>query len=612
MIEPSKPSFAGAAAPLPSAGQDPSLWTDAAARLARVLGGLSLAQRLEHGPLTREQLARWLVALRWLAAFGALATVATAAAATSRLEPGAVPALLGGVAALFVSNLIFSLLGPGRLGAPWALLGQIGLDVLVLGWLVHHAGGMSNPFTGFFVFHAIIAAVVLDGRWAFRATLGICAFVGVQTALEASGLLSPACLRSAAGVCGGEHDGVVLAAAGAAICATAAGCAFIAATLGRVLWADRRRLAATSEAMARHMEAVGASEARLAQERERLQAIVDCMADAVLYVTADGDIGLHNGAARKLWPAAARARLDIRACHPPGEWDRLYPAFAGPEPLAAHPVFEADGRSWEATYARVRDRQGSYQGVVMVARDVTERIQAQRWRMQEERMAVVGKLAAGIAHEINNPLGAIALFTQHALADLPPSHPLADHLGTVLRNTLHCKRIVRDLLQYARQRPPERTAVCIAELLGDVVRTLEPQAGASGVTIRAMPSPWRLHTLQGDSDQLRQVLVNLGLNAIEAMGQGGPLTFEVRPGRQGWLELRVSDGGPGIGADELERIFSAFHTTKPQGTGLGLTVARDLVAAHGGTIEVDSQPGQGSTFKVLLPATAMASHSEPS
>jgi signal transduction histidine kinase len=248
----------------------------------------------------------------------------------------------------------------------------------------------------------------------------------------------------------------------------------------------------------------------------------------------------------------------------------------------------------------------------MVARDITERIEAQQWRMREEQMAVVGKLAAALAHELNNPLGAIALFTQHALADIKPQDPLADYLGTVLRNANICKKIVRDLLEYARQRPPQRREIAVGELLGDVVRTLEPRAQRSGVAIRGEVNGRGDAFLYCDPDQMLQVLVNLGLNSIEAMPNGGALTFRLEPASEDSVRIAVVDTGFGISPEEQERIFTAFHTTKPEGTGLGLTVARDVLAAHRGTIEVTSTPGKGSTFTVVLPAQERVPFAEAS
>ncbi len=389
------------------------------------------------------------------------------------------------------------------------------------------------------------------------------------------------------------------AAAGVAI--TVLGCAFLLTLLVEALRAEHDRLAQTFSALAARTEDLSRAQNRAREERERLQLILDCMADAVLYVTPEGTVRLRNRAAQEFWPADAQSQDDIRVCHPGDEWERVINKVAQPESIGLHPIFQVRGRSYEASYARVRDARGMFRGVVMVARDATERIETQRWRMRGEQLAVVGKLAAALAHELNNPLGAIALFTQHALAEIDPRDPLAEYLGTVKRNANLCKKIVRDLLEYARQRPPERRRVELRELVGDVVRTLEPHAQASGVSMDCRFRLSRDVVVFGDSDQLRQILVNLGLNSIEAMPNGGQLNFDLVSLPNGSVRIAVVDTGVGIPPEEQERIFTAFHTTKAQGTGLGLTVARDLVVAHGGTIEFQSARGKGSTFTITLP-----------
>jgi two-component system sensor histidine kinase AtoS len=351
---------------------------------------------------------------------------------------------------------------------------------------------------------------------------------------------------------------------------------------------------------------LAAAQDRAREEREKLQMILDCMADAVLYVTPDGKVRQRNRAAQHFWPAEALPEDDLRVCHPAEQWDHLIEKVSAVKSVGLHPVFQVRGRSYEASYAPVCDANGTFRGAVMVARDVTERIETQQWRIRGEQLAVVGKLAAALAHELNNPLGAIALFTQHALAEIDPRDPLAEYLGTVKRNANLCKKIVRDLLEYARRRPPERQLVAIRSLMGDVVRTLEPHAQTSGVAIRSEFNIQRDTVIFGDPDQLRQTLVNLGLNSIEAMPNGGLLNFRLYSLPGGPVRIAVVDTGVGIPAEEHERIFTAFHTTKPQGTGLGLTVARDLVAAHGGTIEFESTRGQGSTFTITLPGADRA------
>ena len=581
-------------------------------RLRRVVPSLESSLSSSAQASTRERLVTWLIGLRWVAVLASAAVVATATWSSYRVPPESTPYLWGGVVLLLAFNATLSVVGPQRLSSQAALALQVLADVAVLGWLIHHAGGLDNPFAGFFVFHAILASIVLDAPRARRVALAIAAFVLGLAAAEATGLFPPGCLQHTGGACSPPADGLVHAVTGAAVAATVVGCALIVMGLVRMLHLERDRLADATATLAIHAEHLAAAQAQVQREREHLQTIIDCMLDAVVYVSPDGLVRLRNRAAERFWPPQVLpSNGDLRACHPPEKWDRLLAAISEPKPAVLHPIFQVAERSYEANYARVHHPDGSLQGVVMVARDVTEQLQARQWQMREERMSVVGKLAAGLAHELNNPLGAIALFAQHALGSIAPDHPLSDHLGTVLRNANLCKRIVRELLEYARQRPPQRERVALGELLGDTLRTLEPYAEAARVTLGRAGVNGEGPYAFGDPDQLRQVLVNLGMNAIEAMPAGGTLTFRLASAPEGPLRIDVTDTGVGIPPEEQERIFAAFHTTKPEGTGLGLTVARDLVTAHGGTLEVQSAPGKGSTFSMVLPPPADTPDTRP-
>ena len=550
----------------------------------------------------REGLVSWFIGLRWVAVFASTAVVGFAIQVSHRVRPESAPYLWGGVLALAALNTAWSLLGPRRLASQHAFAVQVAGDVAALGWLIHHAGGLQNPFASFFVFHAAIAAVALEARQARQVAVAIAGFVLTLAAVEAS-VFPPDCLlRDGQSTCSAGVDWLFHLAAGAAVATMVVGCAFIVVVLVRVLQVERERLARVTLALVARAEELTAAKTQIQLEREQLQTIVNCMADAVIYITPDGMVRLRNRAAQKFWPKGLRGDGDPKNLYPPEEWMRLIEKASVPKAGKLHPIFQVNSRSYEFSYARVYDADEHIRGIVMVARDVTERLEAQKWRMQEERMAVTAKLAAALAHELNNPLGAIALFTQHALTEIKPTDPLAAHLGTVLRNANLCKRIVRDFIEYARQGPPERREVALSGLLGDVMRTLEPHARRSAVAIQCEALARRDVSVDSDPDQLRQVLVNLGLNAIEAMPKGGTLAFKLEPGPEGSVQIDVVDTGVGIPPGELERIFAAFHTTKPEGTGLGLTVARDIVAAHGGMIEVVSTPGKGTTFTVTIPS----------
>ncbi|MCC6751491.1 MAG: hypothetical protein IT371_27815 [Deltaproteobacteria bacterium] len=548
-------------------------------------------------------LAAWLLGLRWVAVAALVVVVVLSTSVSHRVGEGAAAGLYGLVGVLAAFNAALSVAGPSRLASELALGLQIGGDVLILGGLVHLAGGIANPFSGFFVFHAVIASLVLKPTQAARFAAFIAGFVLLLTAAEASGWLAPSCLRDARGICQPAGDALELLAYGLGVSVLVAGCAAIVIALHAQSRRDRDELREATEQLAAEAARLDGARSELAVAQEKLQSIVQCMADAVIFATPDGKVLLHNKAAAELWQGEAQVPLHaLEVCHTPASWAAVMAKVQDPAPIEEHPVLQLNGRAYEATYARVSGPAEELYGVVMVARDITERLAEQASHVQRERMATVGRLAAALAHELNNPLGAIALFTQHALKHLDPGVPLADHLGTVMRNANLCKKIVRDLLEYARQRPPERRELEVRDLLDDVVRTLQPQGQQSRILLVTVVHEGVSRPIFGDPDQLRQVLVNLGLNAIDAMPDGGRLVFAVDRLPDGGVRIDVRDTGSGIAPEELERVFQPFHTTKAEGTGLGLAVARDLVAAHGGRIDLTSDLGRGSTFSVLLPA----------
>jgi len=545
----------------------------------------------------------WFIGLRWLAFLAVTAAVVSTTVVQERVGRADAVALWVGIGILAAFNASLLLVSPERLARAGALLVQVGFDVALLGWLLHHSGGITNPFAGLFVFHAVVAAVVLDPRRAGWVALAIAAFVIVLTGLEAAEILQPGCVRGIAGSCAPEVPRLRVGAAGMATTVLVLGASFLVVPLVRILRDDRTRLTRAMNALSDNAARLDAARGEVQTEREKLQAIIDCMADAVLFADPAGNLQLKNRAAAALWDGQAAPTTEaLRVCHTPEAWSLLLEKVANPDPVEAHPLLRVGQKAFEASYAAVSEPDGSTRGVVMVARDVTDRIQAQEKQVEQERMAVVGKLAAGLAHEINNPLGAMVLFTQHALKGIEPEAPLAEHLRTVLRNANHCKKIVKDLLDYARQRRPEWTVVSVEELLGDVVRTLRPQAEHCRVEIASTVDCKPEDSLQGDPGQLRQVLVNLGLNAIEAMPEGGRLELRARR-IDGHVEIEVEDTGTGIAPEDEPRVFSAFFTTKTGGTGLGLAVARDLVAAHGGSLSFRTARGRGTVFTARLPTT---------
>jgi len=228
---------------------------------------------------------------------------------------------------------------------------------------------------------------------------------------------------------------------------------------------------------------------------------------------------------------------------------------------------------------------------------------AQAALIQSEKMAAFGQLGAGIAHEVKNPLAGIQGVCQVTQRQLDPGSPLQDPLRMIETEAKRCRVIIENLLRFSRQERVEHGPVDVAAVVGDTAAIMEHQLALHQVRIvRAVDAD--LPRITGSGNQLQQVLMNLALNAQQAMGgKPGEVTIEARAEGAGLVVIRVRDNGPGIPPGIQKRIFEPFFTTKPagQGTGLGLSVSYGIIQDHAGTIRVESEPGQGTTFVIELP-----------
>ncbi|HID64440.1 MAG TPA: response regulator [Anaerolineae bacterium] len=226
---------------------------------------------------------------------------------------------------------------------------------------------------------------------------------------------------------------------------------------------------------------------------------------------------------------------------------------------------------------------------------------AQEQLLQSEKLASIGQLAAGVAHEINNPMGVILGFAQGILKTLPEDDPLKKPLSTIEKESLRCKRIVQNLLDFARHSEPTPHPTDINELVDVSCELVEHQISLHNVKLVKGYDP-ALPPIMADPHQLQQVFINIMLNAYQAMPDGGTLHITTRTvGSE--LQVIFTDTGTGIPPESVQNIFDPFFTTKEvgEGTGLGLSVSYGIVKAHGGDIEVDSQVGKGTTFIIKLP-----------
>ena len=250
------------------------------------------------------------------------------------------------------------------------------------------------------------------------------------------------------------------------------------------------------------------------------------------------------------------------------------------------------------------DEQGHptmYQGFNI---DITALDQMQTQLSRAERLATLGQVAAGIAHEIRNPLVGIGSTAALLREDVDSGDPRRADLDVILNETRRLDRIVNQIIDYARPRELAPVVFPFVDIIHEVLKLLDASIAAKRIAVKTTIHPM-LPQLQADRDQLKQVLLNVFQNAIEAMGTQGTLTiagYESRRSREAGMVISVSDTGVGIAPQDVPHVFQPFFTTgKHKGTGLGLAICRNIIESHAGDIQLASQPGHGTTLRIWLP-----------
>lgn len=262
--------------------------------------------------------------------------------------------------------------------------------------------------------------------------------------------------------------------------------------------------------------------------------------------------------------------------------------------------------SLEVSTTVLRDEEDTFLGYILLFKDLTEVQNLRKEITRSQRLASVGSLAAGVAHEIRNPLSSIkgfATYFKERNSNVPEDQQIAE---IMIQEVDRLNRVVDQLLELARPISVSRIPLAIGPLIEKTLKLTAVQAEAKGIQIKTdLEQETRMAPV--DPDRMNQVLLNLYLNAIEAMERGGCLQVDVRPSDiKNGLEIKVRDNGAGIKQEDLTHIFDPYFTTKPSGTGLGLAIVHNTVEAHDGEIKVESIPGKGTDITIFLPYTTDA------
>lgn len=289
-------------------------------------------------------------------------------------------------------------------------------------------------------------------------------------------------------------------------------------------------------------------------------------------------------------------RVPVRSGDEVGQLSRAFNLMA--DRLGAH---EAERMNFQAELERqVKERTRELEKTAARLRATQAEL------IRSERIAVTGQIAAGVTHEIRTPLNSLAINVQLLRRELsgktspPPLREALSTLATVEYEITRINRILEEFVKFARLPTPRFEPVEVGPLLQEILGFLGPPAGEAGVRIEA-PLKWSGTTVRGDRDQLREVFLNLGQNALQAMPNGGVLGVEVRENGE-WVEIAVADSGGGIPEPERELIFLPFVSTKADGLGLGLAIVRRIVEEHGGGVACQNPATGGAVFVVRLPA----------
>lgn len=549
----------------------------------------------EPGPASKPPLDRRIVYLMTFRTglvtllFGVIILVALLSDAPIGLTSTHSQAMFGALVLAYASTLAFAVAHGRFQRKEWLFALVLGMDGLLLSVVVHLTGGIQSVWTFLYLLLVVEAAIVGYRRWALWAAVGVAGLFLTTTLSGYGGLLprvdgqtflpdrvDPSELTTSL---------LINLAAQAAI-----------AVLSAFLAEQLRRASANVEQ----------AEESLRDMVRLNEQILESLDGGLVTLDPDGNILQANPAAMSLLGPGLRSASHQELSRalpglPTPEHGELAPQrlrsqITPPDPLAPPiPV--------EVNVTALLGVEGARAGSILLIQDLTE-IRAMEERIQRaERLAVVGRVAAGIAHEIRNPLAAVS-GSLELLRSSPQATPEDQCLLEIaLHEVERLDALVRNLLGFARPRPPQKVPFDLVTLARDVASVFgqDPTLGTVALSIHG---PENGCPVEADPDQIRQVLWNLLRNAAEATGGTGKIAVAVDLPREAtlWLRLRVEDDGPGIEPSQRPHLFEPFYSTKEKGSGLGLATVHRIVEDHGGRVEVEDVPGGGVAMVVLLPS----------
>jgi two-component system sensor histidine kinase PilS (NtrC family) len=469
---------------------------------------------------------------------------------------------------------------------------QVWIDVVLVTALVHYTGGIESLFAFVYIFPVLAAAILLSRRSSLLLAGGSTILYGVLINLQLYGLTNRAQFLSTGST---AHDPAYALLQLFVNSVTF----FLVALLGS-------QLAGRLKEAGRELE-----ERRIDLRNLRTlhQDVVEQIPSGIVTLDLEGKIvSLNQSAQRIIGITAEQIRDKSWRETPFGEIKQLETFFSAPTPTFGglsqeFEIKRQDGQSIPVgiNLTPLKSSEGRLVGLVGIFQDLTEWKKTEARLRQADRLAAAGQLAAGLAHEVRNPLAAISGCIE-LMKEAGTAKPQL--LDIVLREAERLKLVTGQFLDFAKPTLASQKRCNLVALVAEAVLLLEKSCDSAHPVTFSIQREAEEVMAAGDPDQLKQALWNLGLNAIQAMQMGGQLSFAIRrhgsTNGDGWVAIELTDTGRGISPGELKRIFDPFYTTRPGGTGLGLAITQKIIDNIGGRIEVVSEEGSGSTFRVLL------------
>ncbi len=346
------------------------------------------------------------------------------------------------------------------------------------------------------------------------------------------------------------------------------------------------------------------------KELERVQAIIDSMADGVIFIDSSDRIALVNKAGRILQKVSGGPGGLVQDCHP----KNLEPVLArvmkylrsGDDAGPAHSLIKEKEGRFETTYAPVTDSKGAYLGTVMVIRDIAERRNLENRLLDAERLSGLGQMSAQIAHELRNPLNTIGGAAQYLARRLAGDAEVGEYASLIGDEVQGVNRFIGDLLKVARPVDPVLVSSPVNRVLRDAVQKALLGRNLPVESVRLDLAP-DVPPLDLDSEMLKDAVINLLQNALDAGGDTPEIVsaFETSGG-EGAVVIEVRDRGCGIPQDQLDEVMRPFVTTKEGGTGLGLVIVRRVVEMHRARFTLENRPGGGTIARMRFPLRRVA------